>query len=73
MRNITVALVTETWGREDKKAYRDKLLCVFQEHGFKANSLNRKIRKSGEVAILFNSTFIDVEEIHILTPHSLEV
>ena len=73
MRNITVALVTETWGREDKKAYRDKLLCVFQEHGFRALSLNRKTRRGGGVAIFFDSNLIDFEEVHILVPHNLEV
>ena len=73
MRVISVVLVTETWGKDDKKTYRNNLLNIFQEYGFQTISKNRKTQRGGGVAIVFDSSVIDFEDTQVFVPHNLEV
>ena len=47
LREITVALVTETWGKDDCKKYCHKILTMLELDGLGSVILNRKSRKVG--------------------------
>ena len=60
MRELTVSCLTETWGKDDKLSYRKNILKMFHMEGLGILSLNRKARRGGGVAIVF-----DAQAIHI--------
>ena len=60
MRDISIAFLAETWGKEDRLEYRKKMLSLVQMEGLGIISLNRKVRRGGGVAIIFDSQVIDI-------------
>ena len=73
MRDLSVSLLTETWGKDDRASYRRKIIAMFEKEGLGIISLNRKVRRGGGVAIVFDSQIIDLEELDVVVPHNLEV
>ena len=45
VREITVALVTETWGKDNRKKYCHKILNMFELDDIGMISLNRKAKE----------------------------
>ena len=73
LREITVALVTETWGKYDCKKYCHKILTMLELDGLGSVSLNRKSRRGGGVTLIFDVTKITIQEIPVIVPCNLEV
>ena len=73
MREVSVALVSETWGKADKKSYRLGILAMFEKEGLGTISLNRKTRRGGGVAVIFDSAAINIDRLDIVVPFNLEI
>ena len=73
MREISIACVTETWGKDDNLLYRKKILKMVELEGLGILSLNRKARRGGGVAIVFDILSIHIQELDINVPHNIEI
>ena len=72
-RELALSIVTETWGRDDKKPYIKKIVAMFETEGLGSFSLNRKARRGGGVAVVYDSQALMMEQIEVIVPHNLEV
>ena len=73
MRELSVACLSETWGKDDKRVYRNKIVAMFQKEGLGVISLNRKVRRGGGVALIFDTETMHIEELDVIVPNNLEV
>ena len=68
-----IACITETWGKEDRLGYRKNILSLIHREGLGIISWNRKIRRGGGVAIVFNTEVVIIDELDVIVPHNLEI
>ena len=54
-RQISLALVAETWAKEDTKSYQRAVMSMFQMEGLKTLSASRRTQTGGGVAIIADS------------------
>ena len=73
LREIDLALISETWGSDDKKGYRNKILAMLEMDGLGTISLNRKTRKGGGVALVYETSKIAIQEVPVMVPFNLEI
>ena len=73
LREITLAFLSETWGKDDNKKYRRKITSMLELQGLQTISLNRKTQRGGGVAFVYNTEYIDLEDINITVPFNLEI
>ena len=46
---------------------------MFQKEGLGVISLNRKVRRGGGVALIFDTETMHIEELDVIVPNNLEV
>ena len=73
MRSISVALLSEIWGKQDNKLFQRKLEEIIEMEGFGSHCLNRKFKRGGGVAIIFNTEEMEMIDPEIVVPHNLEI
>ena len=73
MREITIVCITETWGKEDKLNYRKNMLSMIHKEGLGMISLNRKSKRGGGVAIVYDMERVTINQLEVIVPHNLEV
>ena len=55
MREITLALLSETWRKDDNLHYQRKITYMLELQGLNTVSLNKKTRRGGAVAMVSNT------------------
>ena len=73
LRELSIACLTETWGKDDKLIYRKKILKMVHMEGLGILSRNRKTQRGGGVAIVYDSHVIDIQELNVIVPYNIEI
>ena len=55
MRNVDLALLSETWGKDQNKLYKRKITELLELNGLQTESLNGTTKRGGGVALITSS------------------
>ena len=72
MRNIEVALCSETWEKSANKEFQKKLENIVEMKGFKMISNPRKYQRGGGVCIIADLTKVNIQAIDVPNPDNVE-
>ena len=73
MRGLGLALCSETWGKDDKKAYQSKIKRMLEIEGISTISTNRKYKRGGGTMIAADNSKVTLEKLPVEIPNNLEV
>ena len=73
MREVGVALCSETWEKKDCKKYQKEVERLLELEGMKMVSEPRKYKRGGGVCILADLTKVAIQPIEIPNPNNLEI
>ena len=73
MREVTVALCSETWEKTTNKKYQKEVERLLELKGLGMVSQPRKYRRGGGVCIIADLSKVTIQPIEIPNPHNLEI
>ena len=73
MRELAVALCSETWEKADSKDFQREVERLFEIEGMKMVSEPRKYKRGGGVCILADLTQVSIQPLNVPNPDNLEI
>ena len=73
MREVAVALCSETWEKENSKEFQIEMERLVEMEGMRMVSQPRKYKRGGGVCILADLSHVSIQPLEIPNPHNLEI